>query len=132
MSVAVSAVEIYNEHVRDLLPPNSNPSAFFGSSSFFSLDTEHPAVDREERDKSQNNSNSVDLPIYEEKETGSTYIHGVSIIKIRNEEEAISLLKQANCNRHYSKHDINHKSNRSHCIYTLHLTTKTSTHFKIE
>ena len=124
ISVAMSAVEIYNEHVRDLLPPNTDASMLFGSIPFFSMDAESSGINGQDKDKSQTNAISLDLPIYEDKETGLTYIHGLSKIEIQNEEEAFSLLNRAIFNRHYSKHDINHESSRSHCIYTLSLTTR--------
>lgn len=45
----------------------------------------------------------------------------------RNEEEALNLLFEGESNRTVSAHQLNKESSRSHCIYTLHLESKSRT-----
>ena len=43
---------------------------------------------------------------------------------VRNEEEALNYLFEGETNRTVSAHQLNKESSRSHCIYTIHLESK--------
>ena len=89
--VSVTYMEIYNERIFDLL---SGPIE----------DQRH------------------DFPIIEDK-TGlrGTYVKGLHQEEIRSEEEALHYLFKGNEVRTTARHQLNERSNRSHCIYTLHI-----------
>jgi len=48
-------------------------------------------------------------------------IKGLTKVEIRSEEDALALLFQGDDLRTTAKHSMNEKSNRSHCIYTIHI-----------
>jgi kinesin family protein 6/9 len=45
----------------------------------------------------------------------------------RNEEEALNHLFEGETNRTVSAHQLNKESSRSHCIYTIHIESKSKT-----
>ena len=45
----------------------------------------------------------------------------------KNEEEALNFLFEGETNRTVSAHQLNKESSRSHCIYTIHLESKSKT-----
>ena len=45
----------------------------------------------------------------------------------KNEEEALNFLFEGETNRTVSAHSLNKESSRSHCIYTIHLESKSRT-----
>lgn len=49
---------------------------------------------------------------------------GLSINLTQNEEQALNLLFQGESNRTVSGTQLNKESSRSHCIYTIHLESK--------
>ena len=110
VTVRVSYLDIYNETMIDLL-------ASLGSS-------------REEHDGN--------LTVVEDKFTGtltwaflslkhvpgSTIVKGLTTHIATNEEEALNLLFEGETNRSISEHELNKKSTRSHCIFTIHVESR--------
>lgn len=56
--------------------------------------------------------------------TGNVKVKGLSMHVVTNEEEALNLLFEGETNRTISQHELNKNSSRSHCIFTLHVESK--------
>ena len=56
--------------------------------------------------------------------SGNIKVKGLSLHTCSNEEEALSLLFEGDTNRTVSQHELNKNSSRSHCIFTLHVESK--------
>eukprot|EP01006_Ploeotia_vitrea_P062631 TRINITY_DN84155_c0_g1_i1.p1 TRINITY_DN84155_c0_g1~~TRINITY_DN84155_c0_g1_i1.p1 ORF type:complete len:738 (+),score=94.03 TRINITY_DN84155_c0_g1_i1:49-2262(+) len=89
--VRVSYVEIYNEHLYDLLADPDAPL--------------------------------VDLSIQEDSK-GSIFVRGLTLKPAPQEPDALSHFFEGNANRVIADHKLNTNSTRSHCIWTVHLSSK--------
>lgn len=56
--------------------------------------------------------------------SGNIKVKGLTMHACANEEEALSLLFEGDTNRTVSQHELNKNSSRSHCIFTLHVESK--------
>ncbi|KAI7814913.1 putative kinesin-like protein KIF9, partial [Triplophysa rosa] len=97
-SVHLSFLEIYNETMVDLL------SAL-------------------KRGKGVNNGA---LGVVEEP-GGGVSIKGLTLHLVHNEEEALNLLFEGEMNRIIGEHALNKNSSRSHCIFTIHIESRSRT-----
>ncbi|CAF1404841.1 unnamed protein product [Adineta steineri] len=95
-TVHVSYLEIYNENGYDLLDPK------------------HEAAKLE------------DLPkvLLMEDEDQNMHLKNLSVHAAQNEEEALNLLFLGDTNRMIAETPMNQASTRSHCIFTVHVTSK--------
>ncbi|CAJ1082581.1 kinesin-like protein KIF9 isoform X2 [Xyrichtys novacula] len=97
-SVHLSYLEIYNESLIDLL------SSLCGSP----------------------HSSPQGMVVMEEPGRG-VYIQGLSLHPVHNEEEALNMLFEGEMNRITGSHALNRNSSRSHCIFTLHIESRSRT-----
>ncbi|CAF1278776.1 unnamed protein product, partial [Didymodactylos carnosus] len=95
-TVHVSYLEIYNENGYDLLDPKHEASRL------------------------------EDLPkvLLMEDEDQNMHLKNLSIHPAQNEEEALNLLFLGDTNRMIAETPMNQASTRSHCIFTIHVTSK--------
>jgi kinesin family protein 6/9 len=59
-----------------------------------------------------------------EEANGNIKMKGLSMHVCNNEEEALNLLFEGETNRTISQHELNKQSSRSHCIFTVHIESK--------
>lgn len=59
--------------------------------------------------------------MYEDPDEEKFFIRGKTLIKIENLEEGESILKYGETNRRYAETYFNHKSSRSHTIFTMNI-----------
>eukprot|EP00750_Incisomonas_marina_P014776 INCI17857.1.p1 GENE.INCI17857.1~~INCI17857.1.p1 ORF type:complete len:885 (+),score=121.65 INCI17857.1:61-2655(+) len=123
----VSYVEVYNEHIFDLLNPENkgkkledwtelklrensgdNSVGAAGSSSRPQTPSSHGTSDTSGAKDQANNRMSFEVV-------------GLQEVIVQSEEEAINLLFMGNVNRVTSETPMNNASSRSHCIFTLKL-----------
>ncbi|XP_076617869.1 kinesin-like protein KIF9 [Chaetodon auriga] len=97
-TVHLSYLEIYNETLVDLL------SSLRGSP--------HPSPHS--------------MVVMEEPGRG-VFIRGLSLHPVRSEEEALHLLFEGEMNRIIGSHALNRSSSRSHCIFTVHVESRSRT-----
>lgn len=62
------------------------------------------------------------MTVIEEK--GNTYVKGLTVKPVYTEEEALNLLFEGETNRSISEHQLNRNSTRSHCIFTIHVESR--------
>ncbi len=62
------------------------------------------------------------LSIIEEK--NGVHVKGLNVLIANNEEEALNLLFEGEMNRSISEHQMNKQSTRSHCIFTIHVESR--------
>ncbi|UJR25470.1 hypothetical protein I4U23_006817 [Adineta vaga] len=95
-TVHVSYLEIYNENGYDLLDPKHEASKL------------------------------EDLPkvLLMEDEDQNMHLKNLSVHAAQNEEEALNLLFLGDTNRMIAETPMNQASTRSHCIFTIHVTSK--------
>ncbi|KAI8917458.1 armadillo-type protein [Entophlyctis helioformis] len=93
-TVRISYLEVYNEQMVDLLSTLGDGTA-------------QPET----------------MTVVEDK-MGSTHVKGLTIQLASNEEEALNLLFEGETNRSISEHQLNKTSSRSHCIFTLHVESR--------
>lgn len=67
--------------------------------------------------------NKADLQIMEG-EDRSISIRGLTMPIANSEEEALSLMFEGETNRVICEHELNSVSSRSHCIFTIHLESR--------
>lgn len=65
------------------------------------------------------------LTISEDK--GMTIVKGLNVKVANTEEEALNLLFEGETNRVIAEHALNHASSRSHCIFTVHIESRSRT-----
>lgn len=101
-TLSLSYVEVYNEHVFDLLAVR--PPAH----------VRNPSV-----------AHHIDLPIQEDL-MGGTGISIKGLVKrmVSSEQECLDALFQGDAERTIGAHSLNEHSTRSHCIYTLYLSMR--------
>ncbi|XP_051998547.1 kinesin-like protein KIF9 isoform X2 [Xyrauchen texanus] len=97
-SVHLSFLEIYNETMIDLLSTL----------------------------KRGKGAKSVALAVVEEP-GGEVSVKGLSLHLVHNEEEALNLLFEGEMNRIIGEHSLNKQSSRSHCIFTIHIESRSRT-----
>ncbi|KAK2859641.1 hypothetical protein Q5P01_004261 [Channa striata] len=97
-SVHLSYLEIYNETMVDLL------SSVQGSSQQFSRG----------------------MVVMEEPGRG-VFIRGLSLHPVHREEDALNLLFEGEMNRIIGSHAMNRNSSRSHCIFSVHIESRSRT-----
>ncbi|CAK8673389.1 unnamed protein product [Clavelina lepadiformis] len=100
--IRVSYLEIYNENMFDLL--STLPE---GSSS--------------------NNGGYDNQMTIVEGANGSICVKGLSMHVANNEGEALNLLFEGETNRAIASHSLNKNSSRSHCIFTIHIESRSRT-----
>eukprot|EP00760_Papus_ankaliazontas_P030870 PhM_4_TR505/c1_g1_i1/m.78366/K10397/KIF6_9; kinesin family member 6/9 len=88
--ISVSFMEIYNEHIRDLLDVN----------------------------------NAEELQIQEDSK-GAIGVKGLTKRVCSREAEALQYLFEGAANRVTGEHVLNPASSRSHCVYTIHVSSRT-------
>uniref|UniRef100_H2ZA26 Kinesin-like protein n=1 Tax=Ciona savignyi TaxID=51511 RepID=H2ZA26_CIOSA len=100
VQIQISYFEIYNETMFDLLAtlPESESAATYDNK----------------------------LTIVEG-DDGSVCIKGLSVHQANNEGEALNLLFEGETNRAIASHALNKNSSRSHCIFTIHVKSKSRT-----
>ncbi|XP_045913222.1 kinesin-like protein KIF9 isoform X3 [Micropterus dolomieu] len=97
-TVHLSYLEIYNETLVDLLPSLRG--------------TQHPSP--------------RGMVVTEEPGRG-VFIRGLSLHPVHSEEEALNLLFEGEMNRIIGSHALNRNSSRSHCIFTVHIESRSRT-----
>ncbi|XP_077997452.1 kinesin-like protein KIF9 [Glandiceps talaboti] len=97
ITVRISYLEIYNETMFDLL--STLPDSI----------------------------QSVPQMTIVEDESGGVYVKGLSVHLAHNEEEALNLLFEGETNRAIAAHSLNSVSSRSHCIFTIHVESRSRT-----
>nr|CBN82114.1 Kinesin-like protein KIF9 [Dicentrarchus labrax] len=97
-SVYLSYLEIYNETLVDLLSPRRC--------------SPHPSPHS--------------MVVMEEPGRG-VFIRGLSLHLVHSEEEALNLLFEGEMNRIIGSHALNRNSSRSHCIFTVHIESRSRT-----
>lgn len=55
---------------------------------------------------------------------GTSLVRGLTVQIANSEEEALHLLFEGETNRSISDHQLNKTSTRSHCIYTIHIESR--------
>ncbi|KAJ8418761.1 hypothetical protein AAFF_G00002600 [Aldrovandia affinis] len=98
ITVRLSFLEIYNETLLDLL------------SSLKEAPAGRPVV----------------MAIVDEGGAGVA-VRGLSMHLVHNEEEALNLLFEGEMNRIIGAHSLNRNSSRSHCIFTVHIESRSRT-----
>ncbi|XP_071777619.2 kinesin-like protein KIF9 [Centroberyx gerrardi] len=72
-----------------------------------------------------------DLPprgmVVMEEPGGGVFIRGLSLHPVHSEEEALNLLFEGEMNRIIGAHALNKNSSRSHCIFTVHIESRSRT-----
>ncbi|XP_039269912.2 kinesin-like protein KIF9 [Styela clava] len=101
VTVRISYLEIYNENMFDLLStlPASGSSAYYDIQSMTIV----------------------------EGDNGSVSVKGLSLHAANNEGEALNLLFEGETNRVIAAHSLNKNSSRSHCIFTIHIESRSRT-----
>lgn len=117
----MSYLEIYNEKFRDLLvaagatlghAPGSADGMAGATAGVLTKTLAHGV---------QAASNSgIEFTIVEDPVHG-TVVRGLTLVPVSNEEEALQCLFAAELARTTAEHSLNRSSNRSHCIFTLHI-----------
>ena len=119
VGVCVSCVEIYNEHIYDLLGFNGQPQ------------TSAPATNLNPGPSGNlggsNNPLNATVPTLTlfESPTSGPQIRGLKILPVPTVEEGLNLLFESQMNRAIAEHQLNDASSRSHCLFTLHFTINT-------
>lgn len=93
-TVRISYLEIYNEQMIDLLATPYDSS-----------------------------EDQVTLNVVEDK-NGNSSVRGLAIHIANSEEEALNYLFEGETNRSISEHQLNKSSTRSHCIFTIHVESR--------
>nr|CAB3259115.1 kinesin-like protein KIF9 [Phallusia mammillata] len=101
VSVRISYLEIYNENMFDLL--STLPESGASSSGY------------------------GDAMTIVEGGDGSVCVKGLSLHTANNEGEALNLLFEGETNRAIAAHSLNKNSSRSHCVFTIHIESRSRT-----
>lgn len=125
----VSYVEVYNEHIFDLLNPENKGKKLEDWTELKlrenSGDTSTAATvssSSSSRPQTPSSSGSNDTTSGAKEQTNnrmSFEVVGLQEVIVQSEEEAINLLFMGNVNRVTSETPMNNASSRSHCIFTL-------------
>jgi kinesin family protein 6/9 len=68
-------------------------------------------------------NNQEEMQIMEDAK-GMIFVRGLQKVAANNEEEALSLMFEGEANRAICEHQMNKASTRSHCIFTIHLESR--------
>lgn len=104
-TVRVSYLEIYNETMFDLLSTlpdhasNHTPGRSCSSPQQLSISEDDQAV----------------------------FVKGLTVRVVSNEEDALSMLFEGEMNRTIAEHSLNKCSSRSHCVFTIHVESRSRT-----
>jgi len=133
VEVRVSCVEIYNEHVYDLLgfssesgdnvndgPPAGDQQGTFGRA----VGHAGASVNGLLGGSHNPSTNTVPTLTLFESAAGGAQIRGLKVLPIRNPEEGLNLLFESQMNRAIAEHQLNDASSRSHCLFTFHFTIR--------
>uniref|UniRef100_K3WBJ2 Kinesin-like protein n=1 Tax=Globisporangium ultimum (strain ATCC 200006 / CBS 805.95 / DAOM BR144) TaxID=431595 RepID=K3WBJ2_GLOUD len=99
-SIKVSYMEIYNDRIYDLLEHNPSHNL----------------------DESAAGPHKGDFVVVED--TKGTYVRGLAQVEVQSEQEALDQLFHGELQRTVAEHQLNKRSNRSHCIFTFHIAQK--------
>lgn len=94
-SIKVSYMEIYNDRIYDLLE-------HFADTSDQAYKGEFVVVE----------------------DARGTYVRGLTQVEVLSEQEALDQLFNGELQRTVAEHQLNKRSNRSHCIFTFHIAQK--------
>eukprot|EP01137_Pigoraptor_chileana_P026532 Opistho-2@7958 len=94
VTVRISYLEIYNEQFIDLLSTLADPDA------------------------------SGQQLMVTDNADGGTFVKGLTTRIANNEEEALNLLFEGETTRAISEHSLNKQSSRSHCVFTIHIESR--------
>lgn len=119
-TVRVSYVEVYNEHLVDLLVESSSVDGAPRSSS-----GHHATASSFGHTNSSGNNGREELVIQENRR-GQTFIKGLTRPVVTSEEQALELLFRGDTNRSIAEHCLNAASTRSHCIFTVYVEKRRS------
>lgn len=97
-SIKVSYMEIYNDRIYDLLE---------------TFDTSN---------SSSSDPHKGDFVVVEDAK--GTYVRGLTQVEVLSEQEALDQLFNGELQRTVAEHQLNKRSNRSHCIFTFHISQK--------
>lgn len=95
-TIHVSYMEIYNDRIYDLL------EHFGGDSDPSASKGEYVVVE----------------------DARGTYVRGLTQVEVTSEQEALDQLFNGELQRTVAEHQLNKRSNRSHCIFTFHISQK--------
>ncbi|DBA04386.1 TPA: hypothetical protein N0F65_009982 [Lagenidium giganteum] len=96
--IRVSYMEIYNDRIYDLLENSATGVITDGE------------------------NHKGDFVVVEDSK--GTYVRGLTQVEARSEQEALDQLFVGELQRTVAEHQLNKRSNRSHCIFTLHISQK--------
>lgn len=71
----------------------------------------------------QNINSHEEMQIMEDSK-GIIFVRGLQKVAANNEEEALSLMFEGEANRTICEHQMNKASTRSHCVFTIHLESR--------
>lgn len=107
VTIRLSALEIYNEKITDLLKDiASNPNLLIHPSTF-------------EQKEDTGNAYGHNLAIVDT--VNGVMVPSLYIVPVTSEEDTYSLLLEAFSSRVVREHQLNKRSNRSHVIYTFYI-----------
>ncbi|KAG1713290.1 hypothetical protein DVH05_001010 [Phytophthora capsici] len=95
-TIRVSYMEIYNDRIYDLL-------------------------EGQQGDRNTGGANG-ELVVVED--ARGTYVRGLTQVEVRSEQEALDQLFNGELQRTVAEHQLNKRSNRSHCVLTFHIAQK--------
>lgn len=96
-SIKVSYMEIYNDRIYDLLEHFGAPD-------------------------SSGDPHRGDFVVVED--ARGTYVRGLTQVEVVSEQDALDQLFNGELQRTVAEHQLNKRSNRSHCIFTFHIAQK--------
>ncbi|KAF1335941.1 Kinesin-like protein, partial [Globisporangium splendens] len=96
-SIKVSYMETYNDRIYDLLEHNPSQHVDEGP-------------------------HKGDFVVVEDAK--GTYVRGLTQVEVQSEQEALDQLFHGELQRTVAEHQLNKRSNRSHCIFTFHIAEK--------
>ncbi|KAG7394301.1 Kinesin-like protein kif9 [Phytophthora boehmeriae] len=102
-TIRVSYMEIYNDRIYDLLEGQPGGDRSNGAAG----------------------SGNGELVVVED--ARGTYVRGLAQVEVRSEQEALDQLFNGELQRTVAEHQLNKRSNRSHCILTFHIAQKSRT-----
>ncbi|KAK1941427.1 Kinesin-like protein KLP1 [Phytophthora citrophthora] len=95
-TIRVSYMEIYNDRIYDLL----------------------------EGQQGDRNSGGANGELVVVEDARGTYVRGLTQVEVKSEQEALDQLFNGELQRTVAEHQLNKRSNRSHCVLTFHIAQK--------
>ncbi|RLN55887.1 hypothetical protein BBJ29_003898 [Phytophthora kernoviae] len=99
-TIRVSYMEIYNDRIYDLLEGQPGSARSNGTAG----------------------GGNGELVVVED--ARGTYVRGLTQVEVRSEQEALDQLFNGELQRTVAEHQLNKRSNRSHCVLTFHIAQK--------